>query len=75
MLHVCPPHSPTPAISRNKELSDSAGFLNIDKGTLQHINYPNIFGIGDCTTLPTSKTGAAVGMETRIFFHLLNNIR
>jgi sulfide:quinone oxidoreductase len=73
MLHVCPPHSPSPVIAKNKELSDSTGFLSVDKGTLQHIKYPNIFGIGDCTTLPTSKTGAAVGMETKTSFCLLNS--
>ena len=42
-------------------LVDGAGFLNINKHTLQHVNYPNVFGIGDCTNLPTSKTAAAVG--------------
>ena len=71
MLHVCPPQCPTPVIAKNMELADATGFLNIDKGTLQHVKYSNIFGIGDCTTLPTSKTGAAVGMETGNFFHLL----
>jgi sulfide:quinone oxidoreductase len=71
MLHVSPPHRPTPAIAKNTELSDAAGFLNVNKGTLQHVKYSNIFGIGDCTSLPTSKTAAAVGMETGNFFHLL----
>jgi len=60
MLHVAPPHCPTPAIAKNMELSDAAGFLNVNKGTLQHVKYSNIFGIGDCTNLPNSKTGAAV---------------
>lgn len=71
MLHVCPPQRPSSVIAKNKELSDATGFLHVDKGTLQHVKYSNIFGIGDCTTLPTSKTGAAVGMETGNFFHLL----
>ena len=74
MLHVCPPHRPTPVIAKNKELSDATGFLNVHKDTLQHVKYSNIFGIGDCTTLPTSKTAAAVGMETGNFFHLLKII-
>ena len=71
MLHVSPPHRPTPVIAKNIELSDASGFLNVHKGTLQHVKYSNIFGIGDCTSLPTSKTAAAVGMETGNFFHLL----
>lgn len=71
MLHVSPPHRPTPAIAKNTELSDATGFLNLHKGTLQHVKYSNIFGIGDCTSLPTSKTAAAVGMETGNSFNIL----
>ncbi|MCC7053246.1 MAG: hypothetical protein IT355_08240 [Gemmatimonadaceae bacterium] len=32
----------------------------MDKETLQHARYNDVFGIGDCTNLPTSKTGAAI---------------
>lgn len=61
MLHVAPPMS-TPAVLRNnKELTNEAGFLEISKQTLQHIRYPNIFGIGDCGSTPNSKTAAAAG--------------
>jgi sulfide:quinone oxidoreductase len=62
-------------IAKNTELSDSTGFLNVHKGTLQHVKYSNIFGIGDCTTLPTPKTAAAFGMETKNFFSFINNYR
>ena len=48
-------------LKNNKNLSDQAGFLNVHKETLQHVKYKNIFGIGDCTNAPTSKTAAAVG--------------
>jgi len=40
---------------------DSAGFLDVNKNTCQHVKFPNIFGIGDCTNIPTAKTAAAVG--------------
>ncbi|KAJ3595897.1 hypothetical protein NHX12_002309 [Muraenolepis orangiensis] len=60
MLHVTPPMGPIPVI-KSSPLADEAGWLNVDKETLQHKKYPNVFGIGDCTNLPTSKTGAAVG--------------
>jgi sulfide:quinone oxidoreductase len=39
---------------------DQKGWLAVDKHTLQHLHYPNIFGIGDVTGVPNSKTGAAV---------------
>lgn len=44
-------------------LADAAGFLDVDKATLQHNVFPNIFGLGDCTNAPTAKTAAAVGRE------------
>jgi sulfide:quinone oxidoreductase len=72
MLHVSPPQYPTPVIAKNTELSDSTGFLNVHKGTLQHVKYSNTFGIGDCITLPTPRIAAAIGMETGKFFSFIN---
>ena len=45
---------------------DEAGFLTVDKETLQHTKYKNIFGTGDCTNIPVAKTAAAVGMIVTI---------
>ena len=51
-----------PDVLKNEsKLVDQTGFLNLNKETLQHQTFSNIFGIGDCTNLPTSKTAAAVG--------------
>ncbi|CAL9696787.1 unnamed protein product [Knipowitschia caucasica] len=61
MLHVTPPMGPNPVV-QNSPLSDGAGWLDLNKDNLQHNKYPNVFGIGDCTNLPTAKTGAAVEM-------------
>ncbi|XP_059809092.1 sulfide:quinone oxidoreductase, mitochondrial isoform X2 [Hypanus sabinus] len=63
MLHVSPPMS-APDVLRNSSLADSAGWLDVDKDNLQHKEYPNVFGIGDCTNLPTSKTAAAVAAQS-----------
>lgn len=41
-------------------LADAAGYLDVHKHTLRHNKYSNIWGIGDCTSLPNSKTAAAV---------------
>ena len=61
MLHVTPPMGPFDAIKNCQELVDGAGFVNVNKETLQHVNYKNVFGIGDCTNIPVAKTAAAVG--------------
>lgn len=37
-------------------LSDSTGYLNVNKETLQHVKYDNIFGIGDVNNVATTKT-------------------
>lgn len=63
MLHVTPPMS-SPDILKTSPVADAAGWLDVDRETLQHKKYPNVFGIGDCTNLPTSKTAAAVGRIT-----------
>lgn len=36
------------------------GWIDVDKHTLQHHSYPNIFSLGDVANLPTAKTGAAI---------------
>ena len=61
MLHVSPPCTPPKVLKTAPALVDQAGFLDVNKHSLQHNNFPNIFGIGDCTNIPTAKTAAAVG--------------
>ena len=60
-IHVCPPMSAPDVLKHSKSpIVDANGFLNLNKYTLQQVDYPNIFGLGDCTNLPTSKTAAAI---------------
>lgn len=66
MLHVCPPMSAPAVLRKCPELTDASGYLSVDKNTLQHTKYKNVFGIGDCTNLPTSKTAAAVAGQTGV---------
>jgi sulfide:quinone oxidoreductase len=42
------------------------GWLSVDKYSLQHKKYPNVFGIGDVTGIPNSKTGAAIRKQAPI---------
>ncbi|NXX25825.1 SQOR protein, partial [Nicator chloris] len=65
MLHVTPPMGP-PAALINSPVSDESGWVDVDKETLQHKKYPNVFAIGDCTNLPTSKTAAAVAAQSGV---------
>jgi sulfide:quinone oxidoreductase len=58
-LHVVPPQGP-PEFIRQSALGDAAGWVSVDKHTLQHLAHENIFALGDCCSAPTSKTAAAV---------------
>ncbi|PFP24830.1 pyridine nucleotide-disulfide oxidoreductase [Bacillus sp. AFS073361] len=65
MIHVVPPMS-APDFIKNSPLAASNGWLNVDKYTLKHPCFDNVFGIGDCTNLPTSKTGAAIRKQAPV---------
>jgi len=59
MLHVTLPHGP-PNFIRTSPLANAEGWVDVDKETTRHVRYPNVFSIGDASSLPTSKTAAAV---------------
>lgn len=65
MLHVTPPMR-APGFIRNSKLADESGWVNVHKFTLQHKEYENVFGLGDNTNLPTSKTGAAIRKQAPV---------
>ncbi|KAF2353447.1 FAD/NAD(P)-binding domain [Trinorchestia longiramus] len=66
MLHVTPPQSAPKELKTCKNLTDANGFVSVDKDTLQHTNYKNVFGIGDCTNSPNAKTAAAVAGQVGV---------
>jgi sulfide:quinone oxidoreductase len=70
MLHVTPPQS-APDFIRNSPLANEAGWVDVNKHTLQHNRYANIFSLGDASGLPTSKTGAAIRKQAPV---LVNNL-
>lgn len=65
MIHVVPPQS-APDFIRSSPLANEAGWVNVDKYTLQHVHYPNVFSLGDSAALPTSKTGAAIRKQAPV---------
>ncbi|CAH8244189.1 NAD(P)/FAD-dependent oxidoreductase [Paenibacillus melissococcoides] len=59
MIHVVPPMS-APSFIRDSPLAGPGGWAEVDKHTMQHVRFANVFALGDCSNLPTSKTGAAI---------------
>ncbi|PYA61662.1 pyridine nucleotide-disulfide oxidoreductase [Serratia marcescens] len=58
MLHVVPPQS-APAFISQSGLAEGSGWCDVDKLTLQHKHWPDIFAAGDCCSTPNAKTLAA----------------
>jgi sulfide:quinone oxidoreductase len=65
VMHVTPPQS-APDFIKNSPLANAAGWVDVDKGTLQHAKFSNIFSLGDASSLPTSKTGAAIRKQAPV---------
>ena len=68
IMHATPPQS-APDWVKQTPLADPAnpfGYVQVDKHTLQSPNWPNVFSLGDASSLPTSKTGAAIRKQSPI---------
>ena len=70
-IHVIPPMRAPEAI-RNSPLPwqggpwGAEGWLEVDKGTLRHVRYPNVFGVGDVAGVPKGKTAASVKWQVPV---------
>lgn len=65
MIHVVPPMG-SPEFVAQSPLANDKGWVDVDKGSLQHTTYPNVFSLGDASSLPTSKTGAAIRKQAPV---------
>ena len=65
MLHTAPP-SVAPKFVQESNLVNDAKWLDVNKHTLQHTKYRNIFGLGDVAGTPNAKTGAAIRKQVPV---------
>ncbi len=69
LLHVVPPMSAHEYVRESGlafESGPQTGWLKVDQFTLQHQDQPAVFGIGDVTGVPNSKTGAAIRKQAPV---------
>lgn len=70
-IHVIPPMR-APQIVRNSPLPwqtgawATEGWMEVDRGTLRHVRYPNVFGVGDIAGVPKGKTAASVKWQAPV---------
>ncbi|GIX49427.1 MAG: pyridine nucleotide-disulfide oxidoreductase [Candidatus Tectimicrobiota bacterium] len=74
LLHLVPPMSPPAAVQQSPLAHASGpqqGWLQVDRHTLQHPRYANVFALGDVIDAPGTKTGAAVRKQAPVLVHNL----
>jgi len=65
MIHVTPPQS-APDFIKQSPIANDDGWVDVDKLTLQHNRFENIFSLGDAAGTPNAKTGAAVRKQAPV---------
>ena len=68
LLHVVPPQSAPDWLKRTPlaDPANPAGYVDVDKHTMRHKRYPEIFALGDAGSTPNSKTGAAIRKQAPV---------
>ncbi|MFM8310631.1 MAG: FAD/NAD(P)-binding oxidoreductase, partial [Ilumatobacteraceae bacterium] len=67
-LHAVPPQSAPDWIKASPLAvpGDAKGWVDIDRHTMQHVRYPDVFALGDAGSSPNSKTGAAIRKQAPV---------
>jgi hypothetical protein len=65
LLHVVPPQS-APDFIKKSPLANEAGWVDVDRNSMQHTKYANVFSLGDAGSTPNAKTGAAVRKQAPV---------
>ncbi|KAK4056073.1 hypothetical protein OIO90_002804 [Microbotryomycetes sp. JL221] len=71
LLHVTPPQGPLEFVKQSP-LADATGWISVNQSTTQHTKFSNIFSLGDASSMPNSKTAAAISAQAPV---LVDNLR
>lgn len=69
-LHVTPPMKAPDEIGKSK-IGSGKGWVPVNKETLQHVKYPNVFALGDIAAVPMGKTGGSARKQYKV---VVNNV-
>ena len=64
-IHITP-DAVAPREIAESDLGGASGFVPVNKETLQHIKYMNVFAVGDVASVPMGKTGGSVRKQYKI---------
>lgn len=68
MLHVVPRQSAPDWIKSSplRAADNPGGYVDVDKNTMRHNQFDNVFALGDAGSTPNSKTGAAIRKQAPV---------
>ena len=67
-LHVTPPMHPPKCLQHStlaKRSGTQRGFVEVDRETLRHKRFGNVFAVGDCAGIPLGKTAISTKYQVR----------
>lgn len=64
-LHITPPQKAPDEIGKSP-IGSAKGWIPVDKETLQHVKFKNIFALGDIAAVPMGKTGGSVRKQYKV---------
>lgn len=71
-IHVVPPmRAPdvvgdSPLAWQEGRFAEDGNWLEVDRHTMRHRRFPNVFGVGDCVGTPVAKTAASVKAQVPV---------
>ncbi len=75
LLVMVPPHRGSQLVV-DSGLGDKLGWLPTDRHTLEVAGHENVYGLGDATDIPVSKSGSAAHFEAKVMAErIVNKIR
>lgn len=69
-LHIAPPMKAVEEVA-SSPIGSAKGWVPVNKETLQHVKYDNIFSLGDIAAIPLGKTGGTIRKQYKV---LVENI-
>ncbi|NEW60443.1 NAD(P)/FAD-dependent oxidoreductase [Sulfurovum sp. bin170] len=64
-MHITPPMVATEEIA-SSPIGSGKGWVPVDKETLQHVKFPNVFSLGDIAGIPMGKTGGSARKQYKV---------
>jgi sulfide:quinone oxidoreductase len=64
-MHITPPMVAAEEIA-SSPIGSGKGWVPVDKETLQHVKFPNIFALGDIAGIPMGKTGGSARKQYKV---------